>query len=195
MVMPLPELLERRFGVDEEQFAAALIEFTDRTGPLTLVDLHPTDYFGERQQASLRRLGASLKPLQPNELGPVAGLVVAHAELVARSLSVAEIAKHLEVDTSRVRQRIYAHSLYAFKHRGGWRLPAFQFQDGRIVPGLDVVVAALHPLLHPLAVSRWFTTSNNDLLLADEAVSPIVWLASGGPPEQVTAMAGNLDQL
>jgi hypothetical protein len=193
--MPLQEVLERRFGVDEDEFTAALVEFADRAGPLALVDVDPTDYFGGHQQSALRKLGATLTPLQAGELGPIAGVAVAHAELVARSLTVAETAKRLGVDTSRVRQRIYARSLYAFKHRGAWRIPAFQLRRRKIVPGLDAAVSALSPALHPVAVSRWFTTPNPDLVIDDWTVAPIGWLAAGGVPEIVASLAGSIDQL
>lgn len=195
MTMPLHEVLERRFGVDEDEFTAALVEFVDRAGPLALVDVDPTDYFGERPQSALRKLGATLAPLQGSELGPIAGVAVAHAELISRCLTVAETAKRLGVDTSRVRQRIYARSLYAFKHRGGWLVPAFQLRRRKIVPGLDAAVSALSPALHPVAVSRWFTTPNPDLVVHDSLVSPIDWLAAGGAPEAVATLAGSIDQL
>ena len=195
MAMPLHEVLERRFGVDEDEFAAALVEFADRAGPLALLDIRPTDYFGERQQATLRKLGASLQPSRPDELGSIAGLAAAHAEVVAKSLSVATVAKRLGVDTSRVRQRIYARSLFAFKHRGAWLVPAFQLNGRKLVPGLESVVAELSPTIHPVAVTRWFTTPNTDLLLGHKAVSPIAWLSAGGPPEAVAEHAAAIDQL
>jgi hypothetical protein len=195
MAMPLHEVLERRFGVDEDEFTAALVEFVDRAGPLVLVDVDPTDYFGDRQQSALRKLGATLRPLQAGELGPVAGLAVAHAELVSRSLTVAETAKRLGVDTSRVRQRIYARSLYAFKQGGSWLVPAFQLRRHKLVPGLDAAVSALAPELHPVAVSRWFTTPTPDLVVDDSFVSPIDWLTAGGAPEIVASLAGSIDQL
>lgn len=195
MAMPLHEVLERRFGVDEAEFAAALVEFADRAGPLALVDVDPTDYFGERQQSALRKLGATLTPLEAGDLGPIAGVAVAHAELVAHSLTVAKTAKRLGVDTSRVRQRIYARSLYAFKRGGGWLVPAFQLRRRKIVPGLDAAVSALSPALHPVAVSRWFTTPKPDLVIDDSTVSPIDWLAAGGVPGIVASLAGSIDQL
>lgn len=195
MIMPLHEVLARRFGVDEDDFTAALVDFADRAGPLALVELDPTDYFGERQLSALRDLGASLEPLQPAELGPVAGLAAAHAQLVAHSITVAEAAESLGVDTSRVRQRIYARSLYAFKQHGGWLIPAFQLRGRKLVPGLDAVVSVLAPALHPVAVSRWFTTPNVDLVVDDALVSPIVWLAGGGHPETVVVAAEAVDRL
>jgi hypothetical protein len=195
MALPLRELLERRLGVDEAEFAAALAEFADRAGPLAVVEIRPVDYFGDRQQRALRTLGASLTPLRSGELGPIAALAAAQAELVGKSLSVAEVAKRLGVDTSRVRQRIYGRSLYAFKRGGAWLVPAFQLDGGKLVEGLDQIVAKLAPDLHPVAVSRWLTTPNPDLLVGGEAVSPIAWLASGGPTEPVAALAGSIDQL
>jgi hypothetical protein len=195
MAMALHEVLERRFGVDEDEFAAALVEFADRAGPLALVDIRPDEYFGDRQRATLRKLGASLQPLRPDEVGPIAGLAAAYAEVVSKSLSVAVVAGRLDVDTSRVRQRIYARSLFAFKHRGAWLVPAFQLKGRKLVPGVELVVAALSPTLHPVAVTRWFTTPNADLVLGGEPVSPIAWLSSGGPCEAVAEQAAGVDQL
>ena len=195
MEMTLHELLERRFGVDEEEFAAALEDFADRAGPLAVVDVRPVDYLGKAQQSTLGKLGASLQPLRADELGPIAGLAAAHAEVVSQSTTVPALAKRLGVDPSRVRQRIYARSLYAFKHRGGWLIPSFQLQSNRVIPGVEAVVSKLSPTVHPVAVSRWFTTPNSDLILNDKAVSPIAWLSSGGPPDGVAAMAGSIDEL
>lgn len=195
MAMPLHEVLERRFGVAEDDFTAALVEFADRAGPVALVEVDPREYFGERQQAALRKLGATLTPLRASELGPVAGLAVANADLVARSFTVAETTKRLGVDTSRVRQRIYARSLYAFKHRGSWLVPTFQLRRGKLVPGLDAAVPALSPALHPVAVSRWFTTPSSDLIIDGSSVSPIDWLSTGSSPDVVAMLAGSIDQL
>lgn len=195
MAMTLHELLERRFGVEEEEFAAALEDFADRVGPLAVVDVRPVEYLGDVQQSTLRKLGASLQPLRAGELGPIAGLAAAHAEVVSNSETVAGLAKRLGVDPSRVRQRIYARSLYAFKHRGGWLIPGFQLESNRVIPGVEAVVSKLSPTLHPAAVSRWFTTPNSDLILEEEAVSPIAWLTSGGPPDGVAALAGSIDDL
>jgi len=195
MAIPLHELLERRFGVSEDQFAAALEDFTDRAGPVPVVDLRPSDYFGDAQQSTLRRLGASLQPLRPGDLGPIAGLAAAHAEVVSKSLTVGALAKRLGVDPSRVRQRIYAGSLHAFKHRGEWRIPAFQIEGRQLVPGVETVAPKLSPSLHPVAVSRWFMTPNADLALDGEAVSPIAWLSAGGPPITVATLASAIDEM
>ncbi len=195
MATTLHELLERRFGVDEEAFAEALEEFADRAGPLAVVDVRPVEYLGQAQQSTLRKLGASLQSLRADELGPIAGLAAAHAEVVSQSATVSGLAKRLGVDPSRVRQRIYARSLYAFKHQGGWLIPSFQLEANRLIPGVEAVVPKLSPTLHPVAVSRWFTTPSTDLALEDQAVSPIAWLSSGGQPDRVAALAGAIDEL
>lgn len=193
---PLHEVLERRFGVDEDAFAVALVAFADRVaGPLPLVDIRPIDYLGESQRAILRDLGASLEAVQADELGPVAALAAAYADLVTTSLSVAGVAMLLAVDSSRVRQRIYAGSLYAFKHRGGWRVPAFQIDGHTVLTGIDAVVARLPGTLHPVAVSRWFRSPNGDLVVGGSPVSPRAWLASGGSPDLAAALAEAIDQL
>ncbi len=43
MPMPLQEVLKSRFGVSEDEFAAALVEFADRVGPSTLVEIRPIE--------------------------------------------------------------------------------------------------------------------------------------------------------
>ena len=105
------------------------------------------------------------------------------------------MARRLGVDPRRVRQRIHARSLYAFKQGGAWLVPPFQLDGHKLVPGLDAVVSRLSPMLHPVAVSRWFQTPNPELLSSDRAVSPVEWLSSDGPPEAVASQAAALDQL
>jgi len=195
MAVALHEVLESRLGVAENDFTAALLDFLDRVGPLALVDIRPADYFGDRQQAAIRKVGASLRPLAADEFGPVAALAAALAELVANSLTVATVAQRLDVDTSRIRQRIYARSVYAFKHQGTWLLPSFQVHGRELVTGLNAVVRALPETLHPVAVSRWFTTPNADLELAGNPVSPIAWLESGSPPDRAAELASTIDAL
>lgn len=192
---PLRELLDRRFGVREEEFAAALEEFADRTGPLSIVELRPTDYFGDAHQSVLTELGATLQPLEPGDLGPIAGLAAAHAEVIAHSVTVPALANRLGVDPSRVRQRIYARTLYAFKHRGVWLIPLFQVEGRALVPGLDDVIRRFDQGLHPVAVTRWFTSPNSDLMLDGSPAAPIAWLSAGGSPSVVAALAEAIDVL
>ena len=115
--------------------------------------------------------------------------------LLATARPVAEAARLLGVDPSRVRQRLGERSLYGLKTPRGWRLPAFQFdldQPDRLVPGIGGVLAALPPDLHPVAVYNWLTLPDPDLAWGDEPVSPLDWLRSGGDPAVVAALAADL---
>jgi len=112
-----------------------------------------------------------------------------YAVLVAGGLSVAAVAAMLHVDESRVRQRLAKRTLYGVKLDGGWRLPTFQFHADRLIPGIDAVLAALDPSLHPVTVYQWFTLPNVDLVLGGEPLSPHDWLLSGGDPAAVLPLA------
>lgn len=195
MATALQELLERRFGVDEEDFRVGLADFAERTGSLVITEVRPSDYFGPAERATLTELGLDLTPVDGRQLGAVGGLATAYAQLVATSLRVGQVAEILAVDPTRVRQRIQARSLYGFKHHGNWMIPSFQVTGGHLLPGLRLVVAALAPSLHPVAVARWFTTTTDALDLEGEVVSPAAWLASGAPPAPLVVLAEALDEL
>jgi hypothetical protein len=114
------------------------------------------------------------------------------AALVASGLSVAAVAAMLHVDESRVRQRLAKRTLYGIKLEGVWHLPTFQFVDRHLIPGLDVVLPALDPSLHPVTVYQWFTQPDDDLTIAGEPRSPREWLLYGEDAGVVAAIAGAL---
>jgi len=106
---------------------------------------------------------------------------------------LAEAAARLGVDASRVRHRLAERTLYGIRGRSGWRLPAFQFADKGIVPGIDRVLPRLPPALDPLGTVNWFLLPHPDLYDpadADEApVSPLDWLRAGRDPRPVGELA------
>ena len=65
----------------------------------------------------------------------------------------------LEVGESRVRQRLGEGTLYGVKAGRENRLPAFQFEGGKEVPGIAEVLARVDRSLHPVAVLNWFMES------------------------------------
>jgi hypothetical protein len=117
--------------------------------------------------------------------------------LIATAVSTKEAARLLDVDPSRIRQRLTGPcpSLYGVKWRGGWLLPRFQFVGKAEVPGLDEVVPHLDPGLNPVAVGRWFLSPSPDLVVDQddgEAMSPRDWLLAGHSPMEVARLAEGL---
>lgn len=115
------------------------------------------------------------------------------AQLVAASIEGdAAMAEVLGVDRSRVSQRVADRSLYCFDGPNGRLFPRWQLVGRKPLPGLREVLGVLRPTLHPLTVDHWMTTVNVDLIVDEEPVSPVEWLASGGPGKVVAALAEEL---
>lgn len=147
----------------------------------------------ERQVLS--RGGFDLAPLHPEERSPTFRTTVDYATLLEDSFTTDQAARRLKVNGSRVRQLLAARTLYGVKDRRGWRVPRFQFAGSRLVPGIDDVLPHLPAGLHPLAVHRWFTTPNPDLVdeEGDAApMSPLAWLRSGLSVDVVAQLAAQL---
>lgn len=107
-----------------------------------------------------------------------------HAE---RSLTVGEAAEMIGVTPARVRQRCAARTLLAQRRSDGWRLPSFQFLDGRELPGWSEVAAAI-PAGTPLSlVERVLTSPAMRLRVDGEELAPFEWLAQGGDPALAAA--------
>lgn len=127
---------------------------------------------------------------------PLAKTVATFAALIRDSYTAGEAAEMLGVNRSRIRQRILDRSLYGFKIDNEWRIPAFQFDEsGNALPGLSVLVRELDPSLHPVAVLRWFTSPDPELVaeeLSEEPLSPQQWLMAGRSPEVVVQIAADL---
>lgn len=125
---------------------------------------------------------------------PLTKTIVDYMALIETSLSTAQAATMLNVDVSRIRQRIRNRSLVGVEYEGEWRLPRFQFERKKALPGLAEVLAALPPELNPLDVATWFLESNIDLETdaAATPMSPRAWLLHGGLPSTVAQLARHL---
>lgn len=109
-------------------------------------------------------------------------------EAVTGSLSAAEAAQRLGIDSSRVRHRLSKGSLLGFMIGGKRRLPAWQFTDDPkqpVLPGLSLVISALPQDMHPASVQNFMSTPQEDLLIDDHEVTPVEWLRLGGDPQEV----------
>lgn len=100
------------------------------------------------------------------------------------ALSVAETATALGITSQAVRKRITAGQLIAMKHQGGYKIPAIQIADGRLLPGLPDVLGALS------IDSPWMRL---DWLMSDEPRlenrTPLAALRAGAPAETIQAAA------
>ncbi|WP_132124088.1 DNA-binding protein [Actinocrispum wychmicini] len=153
---------------------------------------NPAEYFSADQRETLTEVGLDLRPRQPHEPDSRARAVAAQAVLRDSALTVSDAADTLKVDTSRVRHRLAAGRLVGWKDRGGWRLPAWQFTGSGVLPGLEIVLAALPNDQPPLVVAAFMTTPQEDLQIGGAPGTPRQWLLAGGDPDRVAALAAVL---
>ncbi|MDG3014358.1 hypothetical protein [Speluncibacter jeojiensis] len=110
-------------------------------------------------------------------------------ELMRTALSVSEAAERLGVTPGRVRQRITAHTLWAFRSGRNQLLPAVQFTEEGAVPHLERIAPLLPRDLHPLALQSLLTLPRAELPVDGEPTSIVGWLAAGaGAPEDIAAV-------
>ena len=187
-------LADAGLRVSEAEFARLVASVLEEMGPAPSDD--PTAALSAHEVAGLQAVGADLRPRGRRERDPRADAAATYAAVLAGALPVGEVAQRLGIDSSRVRHRLAAKQLLGIRRTDGWRLPAWQFGvDGRPLPGLEQVVRALPADVHPVAVARFFTTPAAELRVGRHAVSPRDWLAGGGVPAAVVALARDLDVL
>lgn len=115
--------------------------------------------------------------------------VVRMTKLVTGSVGIVEAALLLGVDRSRVSQRLSAGSLWSFRLGRGRRLPRWQFAaDGRSLPGLEAIVAAIPAELSPESVAGFMDTPQPEL----EGRTPVAYLVGGGDPGPVAELVTGL---
>lgn len=142
---------------------------------------------------ALHSVGAVLEPWAAGQAAdPITGTVAGYMALLDSSYSTRELARVLEVDVSRIRQRLRERSLLGVEYEGEWRLPRFQFEGGRVLPGLAQVLRALPADLPALDVAEWFLSPNPDLEQGERTLSPREWLLHGKDPAAVAAIAALL---
>lgn len=142
----------------------------------------------------LREHGGIPEAASPTQVQ--ADAVARHAVASAHALTTGQVARLLSVDPSRVRHRILQRRLYAVPARTRERrLPTWQFVGGEVLPGLPEVLTAVPVDLHPLEVAGFMLTSQPELEVDGNPVSPRDWLLHGGNVSAVAALAATLGQL
>lgn len=155
----------------------------------------PGKEFSEEEIMALEEGGLDLSPQEEGGPDPLARTAAKYVALLASALTTREAAEVLEVGESRVRQRLGEGTLYSVKAGRENRLPVFQFEGGKEVPGIAQVLKHVDRSLHPVAVLNWFMLPNPDLFLDEEETSPASprhWLLSGGDPEVLARLAEEL---
>jgi hypothetical protein len=141
---------------------------------------------------AMKAVGLTTEPFEEGSArDPLTRSITDYMALLETSYSTAQAAKYLKVDASRVRQRLREHSLFGIDYDGEKRLPRFQFERAKVIPGLREVLVALPEGLNPLDVAEWFLSPNPDLEYEDDEnpLSPRDWLLSGAPVDVVVALA------
>jgi hypothetical protein len=185
-IPPLEELARRLAEIDLVAGEIALVSGRAPAAPPPL-----TEY----EERLLREGGLAVSPLAANERHALYRSTAEYAKLLNDSFTVQDVARLFDVNTSRIRQRLIGmpRTLYGIKLGKAWRIPRFQFQGRRLVPGIETVLRRLPANLHPVAAYRWFTSPNPDLTSGDETpVSPLDWLRSGNVPDTVAQLAADL---
>jgi hypothetical protein len=154
----------------------------------------PAAVLSKAELDALAKVGLPTKPwVAEVDKDPLVKTIVDYMALIETSLATAAVATMLGVDVSRIRQRIRARSLFGVEYEGEWRLPRFQFEKGRVLPGFATVLAALSADLNPLDVATWLLAPNVDLESdGDTAISPRAWLLRGRAPAVVAELARQL---
>ncbi|GAA3360871.1 MULTISPECIES: DNA-binding protein [Saccharopolyspora] len=161
----------------------------DAAKRLITPQVDPSAHFTTAEREALAEAGLDLAPLATDETDPRARTVAEQAVLRDTALSVNQAAERIGVDSSRIRHRIGDGRLIGWKDRGGWRLPAWQFSDDDVLPGLETVLAGMPQDQPALVLAKFMTTAQDDLELGDRPVSPREWLLAGGSARRVADLA------
>lgn len=116
---------------------------------------------------------------------------------IAASLSAAEVALRLGIDTSSVRHRQSKGGLYAFLVGGKLRYPSWQFTNDPaqpVLPGLATVVKAFPHDKHPASIQGFMATPQSSLRVDGGRLTPPERLLQGGDPQAVVNILGSFLQ-
>lgn len=120
-------------------------------------------------------------------------------EPIIESVGSAGAGEILGIEESSVRHRKDKGLLYSFKTDQALHYSTWQFVDNddpkrRTLPGLSAVVKAIPDTMHPASVLGFMTTPQSDLLVDDEAVTPVEWLKGGGDVQEVVDLLSERDR-
>jgi len=106
--------------------------------------------------------------------------VADYARLIESGLTTEQVGCKLHVDVAAVRKRIDERTLWAIKDNGRWLLPALQFDEDGVIPGMDRIIRLVSVGMHPLSVCGLLTRPQPELSQGGAPVSLMEWLRAGG---------------
>lgn len=190
MTMALETVLAKAgLHVNPTQFLSYVEDAARRFSP---PQPDPASYFSPGDRDVLTDVGLDLSSSGEHDINARARSIAAEAVLRESALTVEDAARRLGVDNSGIRRRLSERRLVGWKDRGGWRLPAWQFTEAGILPGLPTVLAAVPEDQPPLVVAAFFATVQPDLQMNGEPSTPRQWLLAGGDPTRVGEQASML---
>lgn len=188
-------LRSRKIGVDPDELARAVEEALAAAAGVPPYP-KPSETFRPDELELLARGGFEADGPDLGVRDPVLRGALEYAAMRTTALTTKEAAARLDVNDSRVRQRLAERALYGLKVDDEWRLPLFQFEEkGGLVPNIERVIPRLSDSLSAIAVFHWFTSPNPDLAAKEtheKAVSPIAWLRLGLDPDEVVELAAQV---
>ena len=189
--MPTVEEVLRKHGyqMSEDAVATNLAALLEPLGDSTGADLSAGD------QEYLDRY-SGVRPASGEELAALDARSAAQAVAeAAKTLSRQQVAARLGVDVTRVSHQTAARGLYSYRADGGRPVyPDWQFTRDGVIPHLGRVLAVIPTGAHPVTVRRFMVTPDDELVIDGDPVTPRRWLASGGDPETVAALAVTLGE-
>jgi len=106
--------------------------------------------------------------------------VADYARLIESGLTTEIVGRKLHLTPAAVRKRIDERHLWAIKDNGRWLLPALQFDEDGLIPGMDRIIRLVSVGMHPLSVCELLTRPQAELSQHGAPVSLVEWLRAGG---------------
>jgi len=180
---------QTRLVLDTDDFNTA---FTDQQLLVQLLSFVVQTPTRESLENALTQGGFDLDVAEPETPDPLTRTAMKYQTLLDTSLSPEQAAYMLDTSEEEVLGQLEARSFYGVHTDEGWKLPRFQFEGNRPLPGIGEVIPLLHTELHPIAVRNWFTAPSTDLLVGDRELSPRQWLLEGRSADAVARLAIDL---
>lgn len=175
-------LARRKLPIDAKEFITVLASLGDASAPTTA---HDHDFL--IAHAGLTEDDLSDDALRVADATIAANRAHANKTVANESWKTETVAEKLGMIPANVRRAVAEGAIYSVKPTPGshHRYPAWQFINGRPLPGMREVITALPDDYHPLEVKDFMTEPVDAL----RDMSPVQWLAEGGAIDDVVTLA------